>query len=961
MSTISSIDARFAQTNIKSASNMVTASVANLVSGAKSDANVADLSVGTVLATRVGTLRVAVGNAGQAKSLLETAKGAANTVLSLLQQQKNLSAKAADDSLSDNERGFLDQEFQSLVSEIDRIASTANFNGKALLDGSISGVATVATATGLSAENYGTISAGDAALAGTVTSGDLSTTLSKAGVNKIMIATNDTAGGAGTLVVRDEANANTATISFVFGSTINETINNIVTAANTFSGTNAKTAQNFKFINNGDSSFSIVAKEAGTQFDNFDFQLTDTANALVATMGMDAAGQDVDDNGGAARAFNVDTSITGTDTAISVNGTFGTVASYNVGQTAGIARVSGLTSTAASSTLTITDTNGAVVGAGETVVITWTSTTDEEDAITDLIDIINGGDGLTASDGAITGTAGTAAGDTTAGRLALLRSFVFEKSGDLAMNITGAKKGTALDGVTFQFGAGITVASLNGSNAVGGAIAFNGGTMLQTSADRAVSTTDATSNTNLLGTITNFKATFNQGSGTLAAVNNAQSVVRNSLTFSVDVNGKTYISEPVYLFGGSGLATLGQWGNTIAAGQVITFSDPNGPKDSNGVLTDNAFTLRMGATSKTLADMSTSALAQSSANDIAATWETQLASTSIDQNRSLNLAQINPSNSDHRITSAVGTVLEGLRGFDSVGTSLAYYNAGDITLSTGDYSSTGTIGNIGKFSVDRLTNKITTTVDGEIYTAYLSSNDLPSQGNVVAFGTNLNGTSNIGSYSDTTKILTLRDGSASTAALSVEGTAKLTFFSASTTDGRVLTIDLGHVSENTAQINISTDEGQTALANALNGIFGVSSSESLSFQVGAAASDTIGISLDSAKTADIYKDEAGVTQTLSVATIDDAIAAGTILDRAIKGVVALISSISAKVTSFNSAIQNNQASIQNADAARSNLLDTDYSTESTRFAENRVRVDAASAVLSQINSRIQNLLQLLQR
>lgn len=145
MSMIQSIDARYAQSQVGVGSAKVAASVSNLSSGTKSNANVADLSVGTVLASRVNTLRVAVNNAGQAKSLLDTAKGALTTIIDLIQQQKALTAKAADDSLTDNERGFLDQEFQALTTQIDRIASTTNFNGKTLIDGSINGNGLAAT------------------------------------------------------------------------------------------------------------------------------------------------------------------------------------------------------------------------------------------------------------------------------------------------------------------------------------------------------------------------------------------------------------------------------------------------------------------------------------------------------------------------------------------------------------------------------------------------------------------------------------------------------------------------------------------------------------------------------------------------------------------------------------------------------------------------------------------------
>jgi len=961
MTTISSIDARFAQDQVGIASRTVTASVANLVSGNKTDANVADLSVGTILATRVGTLRITVGNAGQAKSLLETAKGALDTVLSLLQQQKNLAVKSADDSLTDNERGFLNQEFQAIVSEINRISDNANFNGKTLLNGSISGVSTVETETGLSDENYGIISAGETELKGTVATGDLLTTASDKGVNRIRITVNGTTlNETGTLAITDGLTGGlTASVTFSVGATTNDTINNIVAAANSFSGTNARVAQNFSFVNGGDGSFTINAKEAGDHLNAYTFQVTGVTGATMY-MGMDDTDNDVE---AAPLAFNNDPATT--DTSSGVDGTFMTRAAYNVGDVASVSDLAITAFTAADDevvSLVITDVAGVYATVGETITIALTQNggaTTAADIIEALQQVMNGGitttTGLNSNFDALSITLG--GGMTTAERDNILNAFIVESTSSTTANISGAQKGTHLDGFTFQLSATTatnitaTLGGLDADTNGGAARTLVEGTELATGALRATTTTEATVNDELLGGFENFKATFNQ----------AATGYRNTVTFSVEVNGKTYLSDPVYLMGGATATDLGLQGNQIAANQEIVFYDPDGPKTANGDLTDNVFILKNGTSAITLADMSDAAKANESLATIADEFQTQLSSTTINQNRSLNLEQIDASSGDHRITAAVGTVLEGIVGFDSVGTNVANYNEGDITLLTDNYSSIGTLGNIGSFDVDRLRNRISTTIDGVEYTAYLSSDDLPSIGNVIAFGTNLDGTDNVGSYNSTTKILDLQDGTTSTAGTSVSSTAKLHFFSESTTDGKVLTIDLGNVSANIAQLNISTNEGELGLENALNGIFGVSSNESLSFQVGAAATDTIGVSIGSAKTTDIYRDSDGVAQVLSVATIEEAIVAGEVIDNAINNIVSLISDISASITSFNSAIQNNQASIQNADAARSKLLDTDYTQESTRFAEARVRVDAATSVLAQVNARIQNLLQLLQQ
>lgn len=909
MTTISSIDARFAQDQVGRASQTVTASIANLVSGQKADANVADLSVGTVLANRVGTLRVTVGNAGQAKSLLETAKGALDTVLSLLQQQKNLAVKSADDSLSDNERGFLDQEFQAIVSEIDRISTNANFNGKALLDGSISGNAGVTTTTGLPTENYTLLHGGQYGFAGTTLSGDLTTTAATVGKNTLTFGA-VTTGGTETITLTDAgavfgpaSGSTTIAYTSVSGDTAAAAAARFVTAAK--ANTNIL-ARQFEFIDNGDGTVQINARHAGADVQAMTFQSDGSGSDIATTIGNNGTTTSLE---GGARAFSLNQDAS----AAGVNGTFRAIQSANVA------------TTATSTTIAITSAAGGA-GAINLVIGGQTVATHTAVGVTDTaITIAN----------ALAAAASNSTNDYA-------RRFEFASDGAGNITVTNTILGpvTANDALTFQItGAGAPTATMGGGNVVGGALAFNSGTATL-GALRATNVTDAeqTFDPTLQGSITDLSAIYTAGTGG----------ANNTVKFTATVGGKTYQSQIVNLY--SSTAGTGTDSNTILANTVLTFFDPDGDRETGGnEYTDQAFQLRLGSTAvSTITN-------QTTANTFADGLETQLGANTITQERTLNVSQVSPSTSDHRITAAVGTILEGLRGFDSTGDDATAYGKGDILLETDDYSSAGTNGSIESFTVSRLTDTITTTINGETYTAYLNSATAPTQGGVKAFGTNADGSSNTGSYNSTTKILDLTDGTG------LGSTPKLIFYSTSTTDSNKLTVDLGNVSLSTSQIDISTTEGETALKNALDAVFDVSSNDSLSFQVGVASTDTIGVSIGSSKTTDIFVDDDNVVQTLSVDTITNAVEAGNILDNAINNVISLISDISAKITSFNSAIQNNQASIQNADAARSKLLDTDYTQESTRFAESRVRVDAATAVLSQVNSRIQNLLQLLQQ
>ncbi len=144
------ISAYFAQANIATASSASSSSVARLSSGnriVKASDDVAALSTGTSLRTQVLALKTALTNASQGTSLLQVADGALSQVTEILQRQKAISLQAGSGSLTDTDRGYLDQEFQALSAEIDRLTGATNFNGVKLLNGSLAQAAVVSDVT----------------------------------------------------------------------------------------------------------------------------------------------------------------------------------------------------------------------------------------------------------------------------------------------------------------------------------------------------------------------------------------------------------------------------------------------------------------------------------------------------------------------------------------------------------------------------------------------------------------------------------------------------------------------------------------------------------------------------------------------------------------------------------------------------------------------------------------------
>jgi flagellin len=129
-----------AQTNINKATNDSTSSISRLSSGSRivrAADDVSALASGTSLRTNVTTLRTALINTAQGSSLLQVADGALGQVTDILQRLKSIAVQSGSGSVTDSERAFLNQEFQSLSSEIDRITGNTNFNGVTLLDGSL--------------------------------------------------------------------------------------------------------------------------------------------------------------------------------------------------------------------------------------------------------------------------------------------------------------------------------------------------------------------------------------------------------------------------------------------------------------------------------------------------------------------------------------------------------------------------------------------------------------------------------------------------------------------------------------------------------------------------------------------------------------------------------------------------------------------------------------------------------
>ncbi len=133
------VSALVAQRNLSNANNMLNQSLERLASGsrinsAKDDA--AGLQISNRLEAQMSGIDVAVRNANDGISIMQTAEGAMNETTNIMQRMRDLSLQASNGSNSQSERTAIQEEVTALNDELNRIAETTSFGGKKLLNGS---------------------------------------------------------------------------------------------------------------------------------------------------------------------------------------------------------------------------------------------------------------------------------------------------------------------------------------------------------------------------------------------------------------------------------------------------------------------------------------------------------------------------------------------------------------------------------------------------------------------------------------------------------------------------------------------------------------------------------------------------------------------------------------------------------------------------------------------------------
>ena len=182
------IASMIAQNNLTASQSSLQTSMQRLSSGlrinsAKDDA--AGLAISQRMTAQLDGQNQAARNANDGISLAQTAEGDLSQIGSNLQRIRDLAVQAANGTNSASDRAALNNEASQLISEINRVASTSNFNGVNLLDGSFSNQTFQVGANGTSNDQItiGAISSAKSSALGVGSSSSYSATLAGSGAS----------------------------------------------------------------------------------------------------------------------------------------------------------------------------------------------------------------------------------------------------------------------------------------------------------------------------------------------------------------------------------------------------------------------------------------------------------------------------------------------------------------------------------------------------------------------------------------------------------------------------------------------------------------------------------------------------------------------------------------------------------------------------------------------------------
>ena len=219
------------QNNLNKSQSSLGTAIERLSSGLRinsSKDDAAGQAIANRMTSQVKGMTQAARNANDGISLVQTAEGNLNEINSNLQRIRELAVQAANDTNGTTDYTSVSTEITQRLAEIDRIAGAANFNGKKLLDGTLTAALNIQVGAGTGTTDTISIATGAAGALIDAKAASLSATLTST------VSITDNASAKTLITAADEAigkidtaRSNMGAIQNRFESTINNLNNSI--------------------------------------------------------------------------------------------------------------------------------------------------------------------------------------------------------------------------------------------------------------------------------------------------------------------------------------------------------------------------------------------------------------------------------------------------------------------------------------------------------------------------------------------------------------------------------------------------------------------------------------------------------------------------------------------------------------------------------------------------------------
>jgi flagellin len=267
-----------AQRNGARVAGDLSTSMARLSSGlrinsAKDDA--AGLAITERFTSQIRGLNQAARNANDAISLSQTGESVLGSMSTNLQRIRELAVQSANATNNSTDRKALQQEVSQLASELDRVASTTEFNGKKLFDGTFGTQAFQVGANSNQVINAGMVNARTSAYGNYGVGGSgVAASTGAWGANGIAAATATISGSLGSATVTVAANATARTVATNIG------LQSGVTGVNA----TARTEAQVTFAAAGAYTLNLRSDNASAQTISFTLTAAGTADGLSSAL-----------------------------------------------------------------------------------------------------------------------------------------------------------------------------------------------------------------------------------------------------------------------------------------------------------------------------------------------------------------------------------------------------------------------------------------------------------------------------------------------------------------------------------------------------------------------------------------------------------------------------------------------------------------------------------------------------